>query len=132
MLLTHRCKDRIRVAGIFVSFRPVSIAPVWKDATGQRLDRELLQIVVWIAGIRVDPFLIRKDRDRENRCAVMLADTVDAGIQEPARNKTTFGRSISTEVERRERTNVLSPRLFILGFWSSRSYSAPHYRDTAG
>lgn len=122
MLLTHRCKDGIRIVRIFVCFRPVSICKVREYPLRQRLDRKLLQIIIRVAGIRIDTLLIREDRNREDRRTMMLADTFDAGVQKPDRDEATFGRSVATEVERGKGTSVLSSRLFILDFWSSRSY----------
>lgn len=100
MLLTHRCKDGIRIVRIFVCFRPVSICKVREYPLRQRLDRKLLQIIIRVAGIRIDTLLIREDRNREDRRTMMLADTFDAGVQKPDRDEATFGRSVATEVER--------------------------------
>lgn len=98
----HGAEDCVRVIRIFMGFRPVAVGDIREDTTGQRLDSQLLQVVVWISLGGIEALLIREDGDREDTGVAMLADTFKACLEKPACDEASFRRSVASIVQRTE------------------------------
>ena len=98
----HGAEDRIRVIRIFMGFRPVAVGDIREDTTGQRLDSQLLQVVVWISLGGIEALFIREDGDREDAGVAVLADAFKACLEEPACDEASFRRSVASIVQRAE------------------------------